>query len=1071
MSEQTGIRLFVENGDRIMKETVKRKMHYLIPIVMLLCGTVGAATSGELLQQALYAEEIEGDLPAAIENYEKIISDPQSSQDHVAQALYRQGLCYLTLKNEAKASVALTRLVKDFSSQANLVNKAKPVLEKLHLFDPAALMPPDTLAYFELGNPGKQIEILLGMLKDTPFENPLAMLSQQNAYGAQSRQAQVLFNFFNPSMLAEFKKIRSYAIGFCGVTTGDLPPLVVVLHPGESDALRGLILMALSTAGVPGEPVEGMSTQLIENELGVAYDDKVIIFASPKERLPWCIKQYKGVSTEPSLASSNPSFAKLDKVERSQDAATVWVNVDDLYAQTSQLPHSSERLRKVNSVLNLPSIEDLAIKFAIKPDGLNLNGAVCFKKGIPNMNYELVRTPKTGSAALKAVPPEAFFFMNFALSGEPDSLQAAQLRTLIQAKMGVDIEPHTLEGIEQVVGFFMPLEPGVTVSSGIPSRAGIVIACKNPGQVGQALESMIAAGPGQGIIIKQMPDGIILLSDEQSVVDASESAFLRRDASALDAGPLCGHIESILPEANKMVLMNGAGLVRLIGQRIQAEEFGEDSNRELAADFERLAEQLAGTMLAAWTDEQSQTLTLEASLTGIPPLSRVLAPLTEVQKSMVEIKQQRAEEQAREWNAKLDALLNLPPAQIAEAPTAPVIDGEVDEAWNAAVEYELTKTIYVNPGPEEQLSASYRMLWDAEKLYVLIDVTDSSSGYNPDQIWQFNDGIELYLDATDSKSAGYGDTDYMFGLLWRENDAEALCIQERGRPVRAIETAMTNTEKGYRFEVSFPWSELGTTAAVGARIGVEVQVNDNRGRGGRDAKISWHDPYDQAWLNPQYFGRAVLVGQSGKIGQVGYWPCDEMAGATVGDQSGLGHGGTWQGNVKWAQGRIGGALDLDGKGSYVTIPHDQAFLLSTNGTIACWVNIRSVTTDWMPLITKGNTSWRLSTDNNRQARFHLGLDNQPSGARIATEQPVGLGEWHHVTATFGDHTMQLYVDGQLSVTGNSRFGSSFNNCPVMIGGNAEAIDRCFDGLIDEVRVYNYVLSADEIRKLASVEDQ
>ena len=67
------------------------------------------------------------------------------------------------------------------------------------------------------------------------------------------------------------------------------------------------------------------------------------------------------------------------------------------------------------------------------------------------------------------------------------------------------------------------------------------------------------------------------------------------------------------------------------------------------------------------------------------------------------------------------------------------------------------------------------------------------------------------------------------------------------------------TERGYRVEASFPWSSLGVAAEAGTRIGVEVQVNDNRGRGERDAKISWHDPYDQAWQNPRYFGRAELV--------------------------------------------------------------------------------------------------------------------------------------------------------------------------------------------------------------------
>lgn len=97
----------------------------------LLCGVAGAVPSGELLQQGLYAEEIEGDLPAAIASYEKVVADPSAASNHVAQALYCQGMCYVRLKDDAKAVVALIRLVEDYSDQANLVEKAKPILANL----------------------------------------------------------------------------------------------------------------------------------------------------------------------------------------------------------------------------------------------------------------------------------------------------------------------------------------------------------------------------------------------------------------------------------------------------------------------------------------------------------------------------------------------------------------------------------------------------------------------------------------------------------------------------------------------------------------------------------------------------------------------------------------------------------------------------------------------------------------------------------------------------------------------------------------------------------------------------
>ncbi|MBN2685238.1 MAG: tetratricopeptide repeat protein, partial [Pontiellaceae bacterium] len=136
--------------------------------MLILAGTqVQAQTTGELLQQGLYAEEIEGNLPEAIVSYEKIVNDASASPKHKAQALYHQGICYIRLDDEASAQTALSRLVADYADQTAVVEKAKPLLDKIKIFDPAALMPADTLVYLELGNIGGQIETIFEILKGT----------------------------------------------------------------------------------------------------------------------------------------------------------------------------------------------------------------------------------------------------------------------------------------------------------------------------------------------------------------------------------------------------------------------------------------------------------------------------------------------------------------------------------------------------------------------------------------------------------------------------------------------------------------------------------------------------------------------------------------------------------------------------------------------------------------------------------------------------------------------------------------------------------------------------------------
>ena len=110
-------------------------------------------------------------------------------------------------------------------------------------------------------------------------------------------------------------------------------------------------------------------------------------------------------------------------------------------------------------------------------------------------------------------------------------------------------------------------------------------------------------------------------------------------------------------------------------------------------------------------------------------------------------------------------------------------------------------------------------------------MTDSTPAHNPDQIWQFNDGIEFYLDAADRKLDDYGNTEYKFGFEWVEDGGSVTLHQEHGQSVEKVDFMVKNTETGYCVEAAFLWKSLGTDASAGAHIGVEVQVNDNRGQG------------------------------------------------------------------------------------------------------------------------------------------------------------------------------------------------------------------------------------------------
>ncbi len=64
----------------------------LLAALAITCNTGFAASTSELLQQGLYAEEVEGNLDSAIKAYDQIIKNSSAPPNHVAQALYREGL-------------------------------------------------------------------------------------------------------------------------------------------------------------------------------------------------------------------------------------------------------------------------------------------------------------------------------------------------------------------------------------------------------------------------------------------------------------------------------------------------------------------------------------------------------------------------------------------------------------------------------------------------------------------------------------------------------------------------------------------------------------------------------------------------------------------------------------------------------------------------------------------------------------------------------------------------------------------------------------------------------------------
>lgn len=173
---------------------------------------------------------------------------------------------------------------------------------------------------------------------------------------------------------------------------------------------------------------------------------------------------------------------------------------------------------------------------------------------------------------------------------------------------------------------------------------------------------------------------------------------------------------------------------------------------------------------------------------------------------------------------------------------------------------------------------------------------------------------------------------------------------------------------------------------------------------------------------------------------------------------------------KWKEGVLGHALRFDGDDDYVELPSNMIDPADTAFSAFVWVNLEQKQGSDAQIILQqcdaGTDSgrawlWRSSDDK---------LCSSIGGSSTVSTTAVfaNTGEWHHVGVTYDGSTVTLYVDGQAcgfasrnaeSCTGKFYLGR------FKLNGYAETYAN-WDGEIDDVRIYDRVLRADEIQVLA-----
>jgi hypothetical protein len=200
-------------------------------------------------------------------------------------------------------------------------------------------------------------------------------------------------------------------------------------------------------------------------------------------------------------------------------------------------------------------------------------------------------------------------------------------------------------------------------------------------------------------------------------------------------------------------------------------------------------------------------------------------------------------------------------------------------------------------------------------------------------------------------------------------------------------------------------------------------------------------------------------------GLILYLPFDEGEGDVAGDISGNGHDGKIDA-PDWVDGKFGRALRFSGENSGTFVTVESTPDLNVNEmTFMAWINAehwdgtRQIVGKSVHGGCGGRTQYGLFSEG---GNFILRFETE--GGRVDINAPAlpAIGEWVHVAFTNDGTTARIFINGEEVATGDMLGTLNANDDPWRIGQDCERENYIFAGSIDEPRLWNRALSAEEI---------
>lgn len=200
------------------------------------------------------------------------------------------------------------------------------------------------------------------------------------------------------------------------------------------------------------------------------------------------------------------------------------------------------------------------------------------------------------------------------------------------------------------------------------------------------------------------------------------------------------------------------------------------------------------------------------------------------------------------WQNEIDIVtgkVKLQHNEVAASAGTPTIDGEIDELWANAQEIKTEEL----KNPDDVATAKVKLLYDADTLYVLAQVSDPKIMTDNKNPWEC-DSIEFFIDENKSQGSSYDSNTFQLrvgadgtmtgsGTDWDKRSGD-------------LTSAVKKVDGGYIVEAAYKFKAV--KAKAGASMGFNIGVNDERETGKRYGTSVWNPDGGSSYSSPNKFG-------------------------------------------------------------------------------------------------------------------------------------------------------------------------------------------------------------------------